>query len=229
MGMVEAATTDASRRLLLVEDDHDLAHMLAELLRDSGYSVDTAGDGQRGLHLALSDVYQVILIDRRLPVIEGVDVVARLRRRGVSARVLVMTALGDTADRVNGLDAGADDYLVKPFEVAELMARVRALGRRSVGDHQVIPLGNGQLDLAQRGVQMPDGRTVRLTAREFELIRLLAARPRTVHARSILLNRVFRAAESESIVDTYVHYLRRKLGNGVVRTVHGLGYQIGSL
>jgi two-component system response regulator QseB len=226
--MIEASS-DASSRLLLVEDDGDQAEMLATLLRDDGYSVDVAGDGQRGLHLGLSNAYQVILIDRRLPFLDGLDVVTRLRRRGVYARVLMLTALGGTANLVSGLDAGADDYLAKPFDVAELMARVRALGRRSLGDQRAIPVGGARIDLAQRAIQLPDGRTVRLTGREFELVRLLAAHPHTVHTRSTLRNRIFRAADSESVVDTYVHYLRRKLGRGVVRTIHGLGYQIGSL
>jgi two-component system response regulator QseB len=170
-----------------------------------------------------------MIIDRGLPALDGLDIVVRLRQRSVAARILMLTALGGTADRVGGLDAGADDYLTKPFEVAELMARVRALGRRPFDDAKTIPLGAGQLDLARRGVQLPSGDQVTLSAREFELIRSLAARPRAVHSRTQLRNRVFGGAMSESIVDTYVHYLRRKLGRGIVRTIHGLGYQIGSL
>jgi two-component system, OmpR family, response regulator QseB len=216
-------------RLLLVEDDRALADMLAGMFTADRYTVDLAHDGQRGLHLGLSRLYQVIMVDRRLPGIDGLDLVVRLRRRAVSARILMLTALGDTTDRVDGLDAGADDYLAKPFEVAELLARVRALGRRLFDGAQVIPLGEGELDLRQRGVRLPDGGRVGLTAREFALIRSLATRPGAVHSRGQLRGLVFPDAASESIVDTYVHYLRRKLGNGVVRTIHGLGYQVGTL
>ncbi|MEV0941545.1 response regulator transcription factor [Micromonospora wenchangensis] len=215
--------------LLLVEDDAELADMLVELFHRAGYRIDLARDGQRGLHLALRGPYQVIMLDRRLPAIDGVDLLVRLRRRSVAARVLMLSALGDLDERIRGLDAGADDYLPKPFEVTELMARVRALTRRRFDGAELIPIGAGQLDLAQRGVRLPDGREVTLSGREFELIRLLASQPRMVHSRSQLRGRVFGADRTEAVVDTYVHYLRRKLGDRVVRTVHGLGYQIGAL
>ncbi|MEU8025495.1 MULTISPECIES: response regulator transcription factor [Micromonospora] len=215
--------------LLLVEDDAELADMLVELFSGDGYRIDLARDGQRGLHLALRGRYQVIMLDRRLPAIDGVDLLIRLRRCAVAARVLMLSALADPTERIRGLDAGADDYLPKPFEVAELMARVRALTRRRFDGAELIPIGAGQLDLAQRGVRLPDGREVTLSGREFELIRLLATQPRMVHSRSQLRGRVFGADRTEAVVDTYVHYLRRKLGDGVVRTVHGLGYQIGAL
>ncbi|TDC63522.1 response regulator transcription factor [Micromonospora sp. KC207] len=215
--------------LLLVEDDADLADMLVELFSGAGYRIDLARDGQQGLHLALRGRYQVIMLDRRLPVIDGVDLLIRLRRRAIAARVLMLSALAEPDERIRGLDAGADDYLPKPFEVTELMARVRALTRRRFDGAELIPIGAGQLDLAQRGVRLPDGREVALSGREFELIRLLATQPRMVHSRSQLRGRVFGIDRTEAVVDTYVHYLRRKLGDGVVRTVHGLGYQIGAL
>lgn len=229
MGPVDEGSSIYPSRLLLVEDDRALAEMLASTFTADRYAIDLAHDGQRGLHLGLSQRYQVIMVDRRLPAIDGLDLVVRLRRRAVSSRILMLTALGDIADRIDGLDAGADDYLTKPFEVAELLARVRALGRRRFDAAHVIPLGRGLLDLRQQGVQLPDGRRVDLTGREFALIRSLATRPRTVYSRSQLLSLVFPDATGKSIVDTYVHYLRRKLGNGVIRTVHGLGYQIGTL
>jgi two-component system response regulator QseB len=212
-----------------MEDDRDLAAMLTELLIGDDYSVDIAADGQRGLHLGLTRPYEVIVVDRRLPAIDGLGVVVRLRRRAVQARILMLTALGETVDRVEGLDAGADDYMVKPFDVTELLARLRALARRPFDDAQVIGLGAGQLDVMLHVVRIPGGAPVSLSTREFELIRTLAVRPRTVHSRTQLRSRVFGGASSESIVDTYVHYLRRKLGGGVVRTVRGLGYQIGTL
>ncbi|MFV2020907.1 response regulator transcription factor [Micromonospora sp. LOL_023] len=216
-------------QLLLVENDSDIADALVTLLSADGYRIDLARDGQRGLHLALHDRYQVIVLDRRLPGIDGMDLVIRLRRRAVAARVLLIGALADPAERVRGLDAGADDYLVKPFDLAELRARVRALSRRRFDAAELIPIGAGRLDLTQRRVRLPDGRQVALSAREFALIRLLATQPTTVHSRGPLRRRVFGADRSPAIVDTYVHYLRRKLGGGVVRTVHGLGYQIGTL
>jgi two-component system response regulator QseB len=214
-------------RLLVVEDDQETAGMLAELFRGEGYEVDLAYDGHRGLHLGLSRRYQVMVIDRGLPAIDGMDLIQRLRRSGVVARVLVLTALGRLVDRVAGLDAGADDYVVKPFEVDELLARVRALHRRHLDDADLLPVGVGHLDLRQRAVTLHRGERVSLSGREFELLRVLAAKPKTVYQRGDLRARVFGDASAESIVDTYVYYLRRKLGRAVIRTVHGLGYQIG--
>jgi two-component system response regulator QseB len=228
-GRVDESSTDLPHRLLLVEDDTELSGMLVRLLSTDGYAIDLARDGQQGLRMGLSHRYAIAVVDRKLPVMDGLDLVVRLRRRSVATRVLMLTALGSLADRVHGLDAGADDYLSKPFEVAELRARVRALSRRSYEPVDSIPLGAGSLEIAQRTVRLPDGAEVALTAREFDLIRLLALRPLWVHSRHQLRRQVFQEAASESIVDTYVHYLRRKLGRAVVRTVHGLGYRIGSL
>jgi DNA-binding response OmpR family regulator len=216
-------------RLLLVEDDRETADMLAELFITEGYHVEVALDGHRGLHLGLSRRHQVMVIDRMLPGIDGLDLVKRLRRVGVATRVLVLTALGELDERVAGLDSGADDYLVKPFEADELLARVRALHRRDLSAAEVIPLGAGELDLQLRAVRLADGRQVELSLREFNLLYALADDPRTVHDRSQLRKRVFPDTSAESIVDTYVYYLRRKLGRDVVRTVHGRGYQMGAL
>jgi two-component system response regulator QseB len=215
--------------LLLVEHDRELADRLVGLFRSGGYPIDLARDGQQGLHLALGRRYQLIMLDRRLPVIDGVDLVARLRRRAVVARMLILGTRADPADRIHGLDAGADDYLAQPFETAELMARVRALTRRPYDGAELIPIGAAHLDLAQRCVRLSDGRQVALSGREFELIRALASRPRAVHTRRQLRRGVFGPHRTEAVVDTYVHYLRRKLGSSAVRTVHGLGYQIGAL
>jgi two-component system response regulator QseB len=216
-------------RVLLVEDDTDLAEMLVRLLAADGFAIDLARDGQHGLSLGLSRRYEVAVVDRMLPALDGLDLVVRLRRRSVATRVLMLTAMDRLDDRVHGLDAGADDYLGKPFEVAELQARVRALSRRAVEPVESIPLGDGSLEIARRGVCLRGGGEVQLTAREFDLIRLLAGRPRWVHSRRQLRRQVFPEAASEAIVDTYVYYLRRKLGRGIVRTVHGLGYRIGTL
>jgi two-component system, OmpR family, response regulator QseB len=214
------------RRLLLVEDDHDMADMVAALLTDEGYPVDVAHDGQRGLHLALSRRHPLMVIDRGLPGIDGLDLLTRLRRVGVTSRILLLTALDDPAQRVLGLDAGADDYLGKPFDVPELLARVRALHRRHLDTAEALPLPAGELDLSRREVRR-DGEVIALSGREFALLRLLAASPRTVFPRADLRARLFADTSAESIVDTYVYYLRRKLGPETVRTVRGVGYRMG--
>lgn len=220
--------TDARSRLLLVEDDTKLADLLARLLDGEGYEVDLAGDGQTGLHRGLTRRYAVMVVDRGLPALEGVDLVRRLRSRGVTTPVLVLTARGTTEDRVEGLDAGAEDYVVKPFEIDELLARLRALLRRHA-DHSVfLDLGESRLDLAARTVALATGGSIGLSGRECELLRLFAAHPGRVFGRDELRTRVFDDADSPSAVDTYVYYLRRKLGREVIQTVHGLGYRMGT-
>ncbi len=219
----------AKPKVLLVEDDRELAGMLGELLADEGYETEVAHDGQRGLHLGLTGSYDVMVIDRRVPVLDGLELLRRLRARAVTTRVLVLSALGEVADRVAGLDAGADDYLVKPFEAEELLARLRALARRDFEGAECLPLGTAALDLRRHEVVLPRGERITLSGREFELLRTLAQRPKAIHPRAALRTRVFADSTGESIVDTYVYYLRRKLGRDVVRTVHGLGYQIGAV
>lgn len=214
--------------LLLVEDDRDLAGLLERVLAAEGYDVTVAPDGQRGLHLGLTRTFDVMLIDRGLPAVEGLDLIDRLRGRGVVTPMLVLSARGSTQDRVEGLDAGAEDYLAKPFEVTELLARVRALVRRHRDRAAVLSLGQRDLDLATRTVTGPDGAEIELSEREAALLAVLAGRPQQVFSRRDLLERVFSDAESETVVDTYVHYCRRKLGRGVIRTVRGLGYRLGS-
>ncbi len=216
-------------RLLLIEDDLELTDMLTTAFVDEGYQVDRAADGQRGLHLGLTRPYDVLVIDRLLPALDGIDVLTRLRSQAVAARALMLTALGTVDDRIAGLDAGADDYLVKPFDLDELSARVRALCRRGGEATEVLRIGTGLLDLAVREVVLPDGTRIALSAREFGLIRTIAARPAAVHSRDQLRRRVFDDAAAASIVDTYVYYLRRKLGRRVIQTVHGLGYRLGAL
>ena len=217
-----------TERLLLAEDESGLAGMLVDLFGREGYVVDVAADGQAMLHLGLTRRYDVLVVDRGLPAIDGLDVLARLRSRGIATPALVLTARGMVADRVAGLDAGADDYLAKPFALEELLARLRALTRRHTDRATTLALGRRELDLASRTVAGDDQPPVELTEREAELLRLLAARPDRVFTRDDLLVLVFSRADSVTIVDTYVHYLRRKLGRGVVRTVRGIGYRMGS-
>jgi two-component system response regulator QseB len=228
-GQAMRAASGTGLRLLLVEDDNELADLLAGALGDEGYAVDVARDGQRGLHLGLTRPYDIVVIDRRLPVLDGLELLGRLRANAVQARALLLTAMGTVHDRVDGLDAGADDYLVKPFDLDELSARLRALSRRSIEATGVLRIGAAHLDLGRHEVVLPDGERVSLAAREFELLRVLADRPDVVRSRAELRRSVFREAPAQSIVDTYVYYLRRKLGRPVVRTVHGRGYRLGAL
>jgi two-component system response regulator QseB len=224
-------------RLLLVEDEPDLAAMLVQLLRGEGYLVDHAPDGQAGLHHALTRTYDLMVLDRGLPAIDGLDLLRRVRRRGVRTPVLVLTAYDAVADRVEGLDSGAQDHLGKPFDVDELLARLRALVRRDdPATADLIPLGERHLDRAARLVVRTGGRRtesgsdpadVGLSVREADLLATLAGRPAKVFTRAELLERVFPDAGDENSVETYISYLRRKLGPDVVRTVRGVGYRMG--
>jgi two-component system response regulator QseB len=228
-GQDHVLVPDGAPRVLLVDDDRELTGMLAEALADEGYVVEIAPDCQRGLHLALSHEYDVLIVDRKLPAIEGTDLVARLRKAGLAQPVLMLTALGSVADKVEGLDAGAEDYLVKPFELDELLARVRALRRRHTDRADSLRVGGGRLDLQTRTAELSGGRHVVLTATEFRLIWQLASRPGRVYSREELRALLFSDSYGRSIVDTYVYYLRRKLGRGAVQTVRGLGYRAGGL
>jgi two-component system response regulator QseB len=217
--------------LLLAEDDPDLVGMLVELLSAEGYEVDVARDGQAALHLALNRRHEVALLDRGLPHLDGLTLLGRLRDAGWSTPVLVLSAYGTARDRVHGLDAGAEDYLVKPFDVDELLARLRALLRRHLEDAALLPVPAGRFDTRARTVTT--GATpepvVELSGREAALLEVIARRPGRVFERDELRDRVFPDAEAANIVDTYVHYLRRKLGRDVVRTVHGVGYRLGAM
>ena len=214
--------------LLVVEDDRALSGMLAELFTDEGYRVDTACDGQQGMHRGLTGDYDALIVDRGLPVMDGAELVALLRSRGITTPALILTARGAVEDRVEGLDAGAQDYLVKPFEIPELLARVRALVRRT-DNAAVVNAGGLALDRVTRRVSgaTPEEVEVELSEREAALLGTLMAAPKRVFSRSQLLDSVFDGADSSGAVDLYVHYLRRKLGKQVVRTVHGTGYRFG--
>ncbi len=224
--------------VLLVEDDHRLAEMVTALLVEEGYCVEVAGGGQAGLHMGLTRHYGVLIIDRGLPVLEGLELLRKLRSNGISTPALILTARGSLTDRVEGLDAGAEDYLVKPFEVPELLARIRALLRRHTDTAQFLPLGRRRLSLTDRAVLGGEGDTgagvsgaggtVALSERECRLLAVLAGSPEQVFTRPQLLARVFDQADTVGTVDTYVHYLRRKLGRESIQTVRGLGYRLGS-
>ena len=214
-------------RVLLVENDPELTAMLVELLTAEGYAVDAAPDGQRGLHLGLTRDYDVLLLDRGLPALDGLDLLTRLRGQGRITPTLVLSALANPGDRVAGLDAGAEDYLGKPFDVEELLARLRALRRRHLDRATRMDVAGGLLDVETRSVHLAAGGEVALSEREAMLLTVLARHPGHVFTRAELVRTVFEGADDEGVVDTYVHYLRRKLGRPVVETVRGIGYRAG--
>jgi DNA-binding response OmpR family regulator len=190
--------------------------------------VTVARDGQAGLHQGLTGDFGVLVVDRGLPGVEGVDLIGRLRSKGVAAPALVLTARGAVADRVEGLDAGAQDYVVKPFDVEELLARLRALLRPVGAGAAELPVGSRRLVVGEHRVVGDGGDEVLLSRRESLLLEVLARHPTRVLTRDELLDRVFDNAETAGAVDTYVYYLRRKLGKDVVETVHGVGYRLGA-
>ncbi len=216
-------------RVLLVEDDPQLSSMLDELLTDEGYEVVAVRDGQKGLHRGLTESFDVFVLDRGLPVVEGLDLLTRLRNQGVLTPALILSALANPADRVEGLDAGAEDYVGKPFDVDELLARLRALRRRHVATAAVLVIPGGSLDTESRTVTLANGDSMVLSDREAALLEHLARGPRQVFTRADLLATVFTQADDDGVVDTYVHYLRKKVGRASIDTVRGIGYRLGRI
>ncbi len=213
-------------RLLLVEDDPVLGPLTVELLAGD-YDVELAADGQRGLHLGLTGEWDVMVVDRGLPVMDGAELVRALRRAGKATPVLILTALASTAEKIEGLDAGANDYLTKPFDAGELRARLRAMTRRFEPAPAQLAIGEWMLDPAGRLLRSSYGGHVALTAKETELLAMLAGEPDRVFTRPELMDALFHPQDSPGVIDTYVHYLRKKVSKSVIRTVHGAGYQIG--
>ncbi len=219
-------------RILIIEDEEKMARMLARVLREEGYVAETVGDGRTGLSRALDDSFDLLIVDWMLPERSGVQIVRRLRAAEVGTSVLMLTARGQVEDRVEGLDAGADDYLSKPFALLELLARVRALTRRtrSAGEtSKEIRAGDIVLDPVRHVVRRGDER-IDLTAKEFALLAALMQRPGQVFSRSVLLDTVWGVPGevSTSVVELYISYLRRKLDRdgepSRIRTVRGVGY-----
>jgi two-component system OmpR family response regulator len=224
--------TPADMRLLLVEDDEKLARSVGKGLRNEGYAVDVATDGDDALFQAGVFDYDAVVLDVMLPVRDGFVVCQTLRQRGCWAPVLMLTARDGIADRIGGLDAGADDYLVKPFDFGELLARVRALVRRRPGERPArLEVGDLIVDPATRQVMLA-GCEVRVTAREFALLEFLTAHPGQVLSRTHLLEHVWDANYfgSTNIVDVYIGQLRRKLDQpstkSLIRTVRGVGFAL---
>lgn len=223
-----AASSAGRPRLLLVEDDDQLGPVMAQVL-DEVYDVTLTADGGDALEIAHGRSFDVMIVDRRLPTVDGLTVVETLRRAGSGVPMLILTALGTVQDKVRGLDAGANDYLVKPFEFDELFARLRALRRVSAGEGPFVRVGDWEFYPESRAVYSPyDGRII-LTERESELLTLFAANPQRTFSRDAILRAVFRPDDTPGAVDTYVHYLRRKTDPAIVQTVRGRGYRLGLL
>jgi two-component system, OmpR family, response regulator QseB len=215
-------------RLLLVEDDAMIGAAAREGLRQDGYAVDWVRDGPQAEAAAANDVYDLVLLDLGLPRRDGLTVLRALRQKGHDVPVLIITARDAVSDRVAGLDAGADDYLVKPFDLDELAARVRAVLRRRAGrGSAVLRVGALEIDTAARLVRWK-GRDVALSAREYALLEALADRPGAFLSRSQLEERLYGWNEevASNAVEVYIHALRRKLDPALIRNVRGLGYSL---
>ena len=213
-------------RLLLVEDDAKLATAVCRGLRAEGYAVDHAADGAAALVDAHVWDYDAVVLDLMLPRRDGFEVCQTLRDRGDDVPILMLTARGNVDDRIRGLDAGADDYLPKPFDFGELLARLRALIRRGPSQRSpALTVGELVVDPARHAVELA-GEPIELTAREFSVLEYLARRPGELVTRAELIDHVWDANfdGSTNIVDVYVGYVRRKLGRPLIRTVRGAGF-----
>ncbi|HEY3762790.1 MAG TPA: response regulator transcription factor [Verrucomicrobiae bacterium] len=214
-------------RILIVEDEPDLLRSLAQALREEGYAVDTAADGEDGLYKAENYEYDTIVLDVMLPKMDGWEILARLRKTKKTP-VLMLTARDQSQDRVRGLDTGADDYVVKPFDLSELFARVRALIRRSQNKTtNVIEIGDVKIDTAARNVFLAD-KPVELTAREYSLVEFLAMHRGEVVTRTQLYEHLFDENDDtfSNLLDVHVSNVRKKLGAEFIVTRRGHGYCI---
>jgi len=216
--------------ILVVEDDRPLARILRKSIESNGHTVDIVGDGDEGLRVARTRAHDAVVLDLQLPLLSGIDLCRRLRDDGNSVPIIMLTARGAVSDRIEGLDAGADDYLPKPFSLAELQARLRALHRRGKVDGEVLCSAGLELDTAARELRV-DGKVVELTGTELALLEYLMRNPGVVLSRDQLREQVWGDGfePASNVVDIYVHYVRRKLkGAGIdhdpIRTVRGLGY-----
>ncbi len=220
-------------RVLVVEDERRLAQVVRRVLEEEGHNVDLAYDGEEAVYLAREGSYDVIVLDVLLPKMDGVEVCRFLRRARVDTPVLMLTALDSIEDRVRGLDAGADDYLPKPFAFQELLARIRALGRRRVDPREPdrLQVGDLVLDLRRRRAER-GGKAIELSPREFALLEFLMRNVGRALSRSQILDHVwgYDFAPDSNLVDVYIAYLRRKVDKGhprpLIQTVRGYGYMV---
>jgi two-component system, OmpR family, response regulator len=221
----------ALRRVLVIEDDAETVKQIVDFLTMRGYEADLAINGDDGLRLGESTKYAVIVIDRMLPIVDGLAIIRRLREAGVVTPALIISALGEVDDRVRGLRAGGDDYLVKPFAFAELLARIEALARRSatVVKETVLRVGDLELDLVARTVNR-GGRSIKLLPREFQVLEYLVRNEGHVVPRTMLLEKVWdlHFDPSTNIIDVYVGRVRRKVDGEqpypLIHTVRGVGF-----
>ena len=216
-------------RVLVVEDEIRVRSFVERGLREAGFAVDSAVDGDEGLRLGLVNPYDAIVLDLMLPRRDGLSVLRELRARRCTVPVLLLTARAGVADKVAGLDGGADDYLTKPFEVAELLARVRALLRRGTAAPPLLGIADLRLDPATRQVTRA-GRPIELTAREHALLEYFLRNPGRVLSRAMIAQHVWGVSFDTftNVIDVYVNYLRRKIDAGfepkLLHTVRGAGY-----
>ena len=220
-------------RVLIVEDQARLREWLQKGLEEAHFVVDASGDGEEGLWYAQSNPYDVIILDLMLPGLDGLSILRRLRQEGCQSQVLILTAMDTVADRVNGLDSGADDYLVKPFAFEELRARVRALVRRRYSQHSpVIEVGELRVDTAKQRVWLQEAE-IDLRPMEYKLLEYLARRAGETVSRSEIWDHLydFGSETLSNVVDVYISCLRRKLdrpgGESLIQTRRGLGYVLG--
>ncbi|MFM8748370.1 MAG: response regulator transcription factor [Aestuariivirga sp.] len=213
-------------RLLVVEDDPDLNRQLVTALQDAGYVVDTARDGEEGHYLGDTEPYDAVVLDLGLPVLDGVSVLEKWRRAGRKMPVLILTARDRWSDKVAGFDAGADDYVAKPFHMEELLARVRALLRRSAG-HATSEISCGPVTLDTKSARVTvNGTAVKLTSLEFRLLAYLMHHKDKVVSRTELVEHLYDQDfdRDSNTIEVFVGRLRKKLGADVLHTIRGMGY-----
>jgi len=218
-------------KVLYVEDDPEAQAFVSRALRESGFVIDTAGAAEAGFELASAGAYDVLILDVKLPGMSGFELLRRLRRAGVDVPVLFLTAQGEVADRIEGLELGADDYLAKPFALAELLARLRAVARRHlrIAKDGVVRVGDLVVDAERHYVERA-GKRIQLTPKEFQLLEYLALNTGYVLSRSMIAEKIWgRGFESYSnAIDVHVNNLRKKVERGgvskLIHTVKGLGY-----
>ncbi len=221
-------------KILLIEDDPKIRAYIQKGLKEAAHAVDVAEDGEAGLHLATTEKYDVLIIDRMLPKLDGLSVIRTLRGSGLQTGVLILSALGDVDDRVTGLRAGGDDYLTKPFAFIELLARVEALGKRATASNvqssTLLKVSDLEMDLLARKVRRK-GIVIELQAREFRLLEYLLKFKGQLVTRTMLLEGVwdYHFDPQTSVIDVHISRLRKKLGdsgNTLIKTVRGAGYII---
>ena len=222
-------------RLLLVEDDAKIASFILKGFKAEGFAVDHAGDGENGLHLALTEPYDAAIIDIMLPKLDGLTLIRQMRHQKIKTPVIVLSAKGSVDDRVRGLQTGGDDYLTKPFAFSELLARVDALARRATqptASESTLRVADLELDLLAR-VAKRDGRLIELQPREFRLLEYLMRNAGQVVTRTMLLERVwdYHFDPQTNVIDVHISRLRSKIDKGfnkpLLHTVRGAGYMIG--